>query len=169
MKYISDCPGGICKLDKSETRRVNPTKTTPTHRVCKYHSGKVIAVERDCRVCGDVFQTGYGTRIAICNECVIMLEEEKKARADLRAKLKRANAKKRLKPIKTKPVFKKVKKKLPVRAKTKYEKFSMGWRRGYCKKALTCVKRDCVGCEGFVPILGQYDPAKLPVVGNNLR
>ena len=170
MKYIADCPGGICKLDETELRRVNGTSKIKTFRMCCYHGGIVTAVEKECAWCGDIFQTKINKRIRICQKCKDNLELEKKAKADLRSKIKYAKAKKKEIPIKTKPVFKKVKKKLPaVRAKTKYEKFCMGPRRGYCKKALTCTELDCGKCDGFVACFGQYDPAKLPVIGKNLR
>ena len=165
MKYLSDCPGGICKLDKSEIRRVNPTKGIPTYRKCCYHGGKVIAVEKECKSCGDIFQTSIGNKLYICQKCKDSIDVEKKDRSEKRkARREEIAAEKKAKKLakaKIKPIFKKVKKKLPVvRAKTKYEKFCMGPRRGYCKKALTCTELDCGKCDGFVPVYYNVDPER---------
>ena len=174
MKYITDCPGQICKLNKSEIRRVNPTKGIPTYRKCCYHGGKVIAVEKECKLCGDIFQTSITSKLYICQKCKDSIYAEKKDRAEKRKTRREEIAAekkaKKLAQAKIKQIFKKVKKKVPaVRAKTKYEKFCMGPRRGYCKKALTCTELDCGKCEDFVPCFGYYDPNKLPVIGKNLR
>jgi len=101
VKYIATCPDGICILDISETRRVNPTYDVPGHRVCVHHKGMVVATRKECRHCGNFFEAPVkNVRCFVCPTCREKIESEKEVKRAKRLETRGKLAKRRISPEK---------------------------------------------------------------------